>query len=110
MAQAEGRLTFIHAGPEQFEFEGGPQFAHCRGRESSDAQPRLAHTGERNAVLAKLTVVRRQLVESHRVIPVRIDGLEIDAHVEHGEAIYLEGRGLCHGIRRRSEQQRERHC
>ena len=109
MAQAERRLALVHAGPEQFELEGRSELAHCRGREPSHAQPALAYAGERDAVLAKLPVEGGQLVEAHRVEPVRIDGVQVDAHVEHGEAIDLDGGGLRHRIRRRSEQQRERH-
>ena len=54
MAQAERGLALVDAGPEQFEFESGPQLAHGRRREPSHAQPALAYAGERVAVLAEL--------------------------------------------------------
>ena len=89
----------------------GPRPRRCRTvrtRRSSVSSPsavgvnpltprrRLAHAGERAAVLAELVLERRQLGEAHRVEPVRIDAVEVDAHVEHREAVDLDGCGLRH--------------
>ena len=100
MAQAEGGLALVDAGPEHFELERGPELAQGRRREPAHAQAALADAGERAVVFAKLAVERRQPVDAHRVEPVGIDGLEIEAHVEHGEPIDLDGGRLRHRTRR----------
>ena len=54
MAQAEGRLPFVHAGAEQLELEDRLQFADRGWRRRSEAQAALAHAGERAVILPEL--------------------------------------------------------
>ena len=92
MAQTEGRLAFVDTSAEQLELEDRLQVAHLGWGRRPEAEAALSHTGEIAAILPVLICERRQLGDAQGVVPVRVDLLEVVAHVEHRKPIDLEGR------------------
>src|SRR5262249_35105902 len=90
VSQAEGSLSGIYTGTEQFKFELCFQlsvFRRCRGLNSEATLPD-APIGL--AVWCKLIFESRQLHGSYHIEPIRIGLLEMVISIKQGEAVHAE--------------------
>jgi hypothetical protein len=90
VAEADRRLTRVHAGAEQFELEDRVQLAQLRLGPRLHAQPALPHAGVEAAVMPELVLERGELRRAHDVEPVGIVLVEVVPHVEHGEPVQID--------------------
>src|SRR5215213_3527153 len=88
--QAKGRLPGVYTRAEKFELEDRLQLTIFGRCVVLDAQTRLPDAKVGVTIRGELILESRQLSWPDSIEPVRVVLLELEAHIEHGEAVNLE--------------------